>query len=239
MLTVLINVSIIWLCSLLFYELLLKKQTFHRLNRFYLLFTLIAGILLPLLPWGKSVQATILDKDAAMIAVAPATTTAGSAVTIPVAALQEHFMSISCWQFLYITGLAAALLYQLRELWQLRQMYRHSVIQRQEQWIIATTGRPHSPLSFLRIIFISGRDQYTEREWQMLLQHEQQHYHSRHILDLLLMQLVAVLLWFHPLVYIYRYKLRLLHEYEVDSLQQGDVQSYGRFLLEQATLKPG
>jgi hypothetical protein len=115
-------------------------------------------------------------------------------------------------------------------------LYQRATVSRSGKWRIAETGVSHSPFSFLHVIFVCSREQYTERQWAMLLQHEQQHYRHRHILDLVLMQVAQILLWFHPLVYIYRQKLRLLHEYEVDSTQPEDLDTYGRFLLEQAAL---
>jgi hypothetical protein len=142
------------------------------------------------------------------------------------------------WLIGYLAGVTVTVLYLLRDLWRLWSLYRRARVCRDGRWVIAETGVAHGPFSFGHIIFVCSREQYTTTQWQMVLQHEQQHHRSRHILDLVLMQLALILLWFHPLVYSYRYKLRLLHEYEADSLQQENIQTYGRFLLEQACLKP-
>jgi hypothetical protein len=234
MLQILINTSIIWLCSLLVYELLLKKETFHRLNRYYLLFTFIAGMGLPLLPWGQQAQiSSYQTSQSAPVAagnVVPATVT-------PVIAEAQPQKQVPWLPVLYGVGIGVSILFLLRDLLRLRAWYRRAVLTRSGPWTIAETGVSHGPFSFGKIIFVCSREQYTDQQWAMLLQHEQQHYRYRHILDLALMQVALTLLWFHPLVYIYRQKLRLLHEYEVDSTQPGDLQTYGRFLLEQAALR--
>lgn len=236
MTTMLLNATITWLCSLAVYELLLKKETFHRLNRFYLLLTFMAGIVLSLLPWGQSVYITTLKTDGTVAQPFVQTATQMIAATTAETGIQNT--GISWWPIIYSTGVAISVLYLLRDLLRLRVLYRGATLQKEGRWLIAETGKGHSPFSFLHIIFVSSRDQYTEQQWQMVVQHEQQHFHSRHILDLALMQIAVILLWFHPLAYIYRYKLRLLHEYEVDSLQEHDIQTYGMFLLEQAALTP-
>lgn len=237
MTTLLINASIIWICSLLVYELLLKRETFHRLNRLYLLLTFAAGITLPLLPWGPDIRVTQIKTTMTgvpLVSANPVPQTVETADKAP--ALPEQWPA--WWQNLYFAGVAISILFLLRELWRLWSLYRKAAVTRAGRWLIAETGVPHNPFSFLHILFVCSREQYTEQQWQMLVRHEQEHYHQRHILDLILMQLAQLLLWFHPLVYIYRHKLCLLHEYEVDSLQEEDVQIYGHFLLEQAALKP-
>lgn len=235
MLTILINASIIWLCSLLVYELLLQKETFHQLNRFYMLLTFIAGVVLPLLPWEQSVIITTIKSDVNVLPhIVSNPTPAVAAITSLNVETQNN--TVNWWLLLYIVGVVAGILYVLHDMWRLWFVYRRSTIRREGRWIIAETGKPHGPFSILHIIFISSREQYTDKQWQMVLQHEQQHQRSGHILDLVLLQVAVILLWFHPLVYIYRYKLRMLHEYEVDSRQKEDPHIYGRFLLEQAVL---
>src|SRR6202008_2330242 len=43
-----INTSAIWLISLVLFDMLLKRENYHGYNRFYLMFTFLLGIALPL-----------------------------------------------------------------------------------------------------------------------------------------------------------------------------------------------
>ena len=234
MLTVLINITIVWLCSLLVYELLLKRETIHRLNRYYLLFAFTAGIFLPMLPWGQKIQ--VINVRQAL----PHTsdTLPGSVSMTPDSPVAMAGHTINWWLLIYLTGVLISALYLAAGFLRLWSLYRGARKHKTDGWVIAETGMSQTPFSFLHIIFVSSREDYNDEQWRMILVHEQQHFRCRHLLDLSLMQLAAIVFWFHPLVYVYRYKLRLLHEYEADSKQQDDIQTYGRFLLEQAVLKP-
>jgi len=57
----LIEVSICWLVFYLLYLLLLSKETFFRVNRTYLLSTLLAGLIIPLL--HLSFPSTVMQQD--------------------------------------------------------------------------------------------------------------------------------------------------------------------------------
>lgn len=237
MLQALINATLIWLSSLLVYELLLKKTTFHRLNRGYMLLTFLAGIVLPLLPWQAPVEINTLSQAGAQ-ALSDGTKAAATSGTANATIPPPTGFSPDWLQILYLTGAAITVLFLLRDLWRIRRLYRHAEITREGRWIIAETGAAHSPFSFLNIIFVSERAEYSGHQWRMLTSHEKQHFRNGHLLDLLLLHAALILLWFHPLVYFYRARLRLIHEYEVDAMQESDTLSYGRFLLEQAACKP-
>lgn len=234
MIRILTNLSLVWMLSLLVYELVLRRLTFHRPNRFYLLATLVAGIVLPLLPWGNSVQVTVIS-DTSNIQPAGAQAVALLPFQKPL-----HFMgnasyyNINWVLIAYLAGVTVAVCLLLRDVLKILRLYRRAKISREGRWLIAETGAAHGPFSFLRIIFLSSKDDYTEEQWQMVTVHERQHYLSAHFLDLALMQAAVIAFWFHPLVYIYRYRIRLLHEFEVDSRRDCDAITYGNFLIEHA-----
>ena len=54
MILYLLNATLVWICSLLFFDLFLKKETFHRANRLYLIATLLIGLLLPLFSFEEA-----------------------------------------------------------------------------------------------------------------------------------------------------------------------------------------
>ncbi len=235
MLPALFNATVIWLCSLLLYELLLKRETFHRLNRFYLLFTFVIGITFPLLPWGGAVHLTIGEAPFQQFPAIEGH--AGAALPGGVPFQSEGVLQSPDWIFLfYLAGVIGSSLFLFLDCYKLWRLARQSAICRQGHWKIAETGLPHGPFSFGNILFVGRQSAYTPQQWQMVLAHEGAHFHHRHLFDLTLLQAAQIFLWFHPLVYLYRHRLRLLHEYEADRLQEGDTGDYGRFLLQQATV---
>jgi hypothetical protein len=96
----------------------------------------------------------------------------------------------------------------------------------------------HAPFSFMGWVFISNPEDYSEQELNYILKHEDAHNRRKHWLDMILMQLVFIVFWFHPLVWRYRYLLKLTHEYEADHIAaESDTYTYGHFLLRQTLLK--
>jgi hypothetical protein len=224
----------IWLLSLLIYELWLRRLTFHRLNRIYMIVMLMAGIALPLLPWKAPVAVTVLrdtgysfQTRAVVAAPAPVQDRLGF---IDKAALP----AANGLLLLYLSGVLIAAGFLLRDLVRVWQLYRRAKISREGTWTLAETGGTHGPCSFLRILFVADKEHYTPQQWQMIFDHERQHFRYGHFLDLALLQMLKIVCWFHPLIYIYHYRLRLLHEYEVDSRRNCDVLTYGDFLIRHA-----
>ncbi|MBK8143696.1 MAG: hypothetical protein IPK62_01225 [Bacteroidetes bacterium] len=67
--------------------------------------------------------------------------------------------------------------------------------------------------------------------------HEKEHYRQLHLIDNLFLILLRIVFWFHPLVYIFFNKLRIVHEYQADRAAATDTAHYGLFLLEQNLLQ--
>ncbi|XZF13615.1 M56 family metallopeptidase [Chitinophagaceae bacterium MMS25-I14] len=236
MLQYLLNATAIWTLSLLCFELFLKKETYHGLNRLYLLTTLLLGLLIPLWTWPSSSrtltavanQSLYYRASHARQAIVQAVSTTGGNSSVS-------------WQMIlltaYIGGAAISIVFVIKELTQLFRYYRRGIKQYDANWLIIETGRQHSPFSLLHMIFISDRKTYSSDQWQIVLQHEQQHSRLGHFADMLLLQLLQIAFWFHPLVYIYRRKLLLVHEYQADAASVADLKQYGQFLLEQTMLR--
>jgi len=68
--------------------------------------------------------------------------------------------------------------------------------------------------SFFRDIFL-GED-LSEEQQQSILLHEKVHVAEKHSWDLLLFELLRVLLWFNPLVYVFQKRMTTLQEYIAD-----------------------
>ncbi len=69
-----------------------------------------------------------------------------------------------------------------------------------------------------------------------MITHELEHVKSHHSLDVLYMEIVNVLFWFNPLIYLYKSAIKQTHEYLADAavLYQTDKKMYGHILLRQS-----
>ena len=73
------------------------------------------------------------------------------------------------------------------------------------------------------------------KETQQVMLHEEAHIRQGHSYDTLLMNVLKVIAWFHPLVYLYDRALTQTHEYAADAavLQQTTGANYARLLSKQ------
>lgn len=238
MLHYLLYTSIAWLCCLLLFEGLLRRETFHQYNRIFLLAALVFGLVLPVINWGflqplrphvfadPVVQQTGRIAALAGLSAPPAQDGAGPHLTLPAA------ISIT-----YITGVLIALGIVLVSAGKLTKLYRNGKRYTEAGMVVVETGVAQGPFSFFGWLFVPGRKHYADDEWQHLLRHEQEHSRRLHSVDNIFLLLLKCVFWFHPLPYLYHKRIRLVHEFQADEAAANDITRYGRFLLEQSFLQ--
>lgn len=234
MIQYLLNMAAIWLLSLLAFDFFLRRESFHSYNRLYLITTLLLGLLLPL--WS------LQDADIVYI------TRTGEPLiekvsTVKQAIVQSNVVNTpadysAAVVYVYIIGVFIGVLALLKEVITIIHLYKKGDKTKDGVWTIIETGKPHSPFSAFRYVFISNKEDYSHDELRMILSHEEQHGHALHFIDLSLFQLIKILYWFNPLVYIYYNRLLVVHEYQADKAVDKMPAEYGRFLIEQALLSP-
>ena len=96
--------------------------------------------------------------------------------------------------------------------------------------------------SFGRYVFLSPlHDALSTAERHQLLQHEQVHVQQRHTLDLLLVEALGVVFWFHGVVPYFGWQLKAVHEYLADAAvarTQASPVHYGELLIKLAVQQP-
>lgn len=92
-----------------------------------------------------------------------------------------------------------------------------------------------TPFSFGKYIFMHPSDYgETNEKTKMILEHELVHIREKHHLDLILMELMTIICWFNPIVYLVKKAMVLNHEYLADQKVQHATQeiAYKKLLLE-------
>lgn len=234
MLQYLLNMTAIWLLSLLVFDLFLRKESFHSYNRLYLIVTLLTGMLLPL--WSLQESDIVYITKATEPAIENVSAIKKAIVHSTAAETTTDYGMLLFYA--YATGVVVGLLLLLKEVLTIARLYRKGDKTKDGVWTIIETGKSHSPFSAFRYVFISSKQNYTNDELRMILSHEEQHGHALHFIDLTLFQLVRTLCWFNPLAYIYHNRLLIVHEYQADAAVDKAPSEYGRFLIEQALLSP-
>lgn len=233
MVNYLLNATIIWLLGLLVFDLVLRRQPRHKANRAWLLGALLLGVALPALPWQPSLSDdSVISRPLYTLTRARETIETG----ITPGNAEKEFDWLLLLEGVYLAGAFFSIARLFREVVVLARYYRNGKKQSNEGWIIVETGKEHGPFSLFGRIFISSKDHYDDAGWEMIVQHERAHGKLRHSADMLLLQVLQIVFWFHPLVYLYRRRLLMVHEYQADAAVITSRKAYGSFLLEQAML---
>lgn len=217
------------------YWLLLRHHTFLRLNRVYLLGTLLASFLLPLVQIpGLSLGWLWADETPVT-----ATVTAEGGYVVSATELPVSTPMLPDWpELLYWAALAGAIVLLLRAGWRVGR-----VLWRIHQW--PTAPQPDHTLvyppdsqtptfSFFRYLVLNPADTQSET----VRQHELGHIRQWHSADVLLIELVQALCWPNPALWGYGRALRETHEFLADrfATEQASTQrdDYARFLVSYA-----
>jgi len=236
----LLKLTVIWTLLLILFEVFYKGSNRFTLNRFFLILSVIAGILLPLISLPSSASVAVYNTRALYAPVLNSVPAAAISATTSVATsgiVTTGLDILSVMLVIYLVGVAFLCLRALRELVSMLRLIQRASFQTIDGHKVIITGKVHAPYSFFSLIFIGHTNTYKTSELDFILLHEAAHSNKKHWADLLLMQLFCIAFWFHPLIWRYRYLLQLQHEYEADQIAaQLDAYAYGHFLLQQTML---
>lgn len=219
MIPYILKASLILSFCYLFYQLMLKNETFFRLHRWYFLGCILSAFIVPLLPvpeiFSGQENWSVMDKVHEVYAEAspaPAPVTAepesfngappaasGTAEAAKTLNIYQVAM-IAYWFGLVIFG--SILLAQIVSVVYSIVKNRKSIIKDGSVYIVET-GQDKSPYSFLNFIFINP-EKYEWDAYNQIIEHEKVHANQRHTLDIFLAELTLVLQWFNPFAWIYR-----------------------------------
>ncbi|MBT3243385.1 MAG: peptidoglycan DD-metalloendopeptidase family protein [Bacteroidetes bacterium] len=234
----LVQVSILTIVFITLYLLVFRKQTQFRINRAYLLSGLLLSWIIPLINIPLSISPglplpqlpTIIPDEILMNELIPETAAQSAQ---PIEALTSTATSTKSfpWWSLYWAGAAFIL---LKSLWVLGQIvllrFRNSSCRMASRRIISGADLP--AFSFFRWIFMNDK-QINSSDKNLILAHEMAHSRQGHSLDLILIEIIQVFLWFNPFLILYKNALKECHEYLADKavLNTGiDLQRYARSL---------
>ncbi|THD69045.1 TonB family protein [Robertkochia marina] len=206
-------------CQLLFllvYDLFLKKETFFNWNRLYLLVTPLISMVVPFIQLEalKTTAPEPLTKALPVMFLEPATLAATAAAS------QHPGWNLNAWEWLAISGSAIALLLFLYKLGMLFRLRLHATVRRFREYLQVEVPEGEVAFSFFRQIFLGKK--VLERKHDHIIEHELVHIRENHSWDLLYFEILRILFWFNPLVYIFQARMTELHEYIADAKMAGN-----------------
>jgi hypothetical protein len=234
MLTYFLQVNVCWLLFYGIYYALLSKETFFRLNRIYLIISLLCGLMIPVIvpkvdmPMVQPLVEVVQPITASVVQMQE---------FVAVQTLETETRTwdiLSFFMKLYSLGVAFFLLKFCWGLVTILKLYRNGQKERNDDFSLIHTERVKTPFSFFNWIFVNQKT-IENTDYQQIILHESAHVRQRHSLDIVGLEILRGLFWLSPLVHLYARSLRNVHEYLADAavLQNTEKKQYGRLLISQ------
>jgi beta-lactamase regulating signal transducer with metallopeptidase domain len=192
----------------LLYKVFLKKETYYRLNRAYLLFALSFSMLAPLLNISISAGAST---QLMAYRIEPVIVNSLSKVN-PDLSRWDSWQYITLVYWMVVAILFIRLLFNLSRI---LKIYRMGNVLYEKPFRLILHPLNYPPFSFFWNIFIS-RKHYSGSMMQEIIEHEKAHVRQLHSVDILLAELLIIFQWFNPLVWIYKKTVTENHEFLAD-----------------------
>ncbi|WP_291870754.1 M56 family metallopeptidase [Maribacter sp.] len=199
------------LLFLVVYDLFLKNETFFQKNRVYLIGSYVLSIILP----GIKIAAfrTSLPDD--FIAYPEYLWNMDGEGVQVLESTNSGLFSIS-WEYGVLSGgmFFASLLFAYK-LYQIRRLKVEGEVHYFKTFTQVLIQKSSVAFSFFKTVFLG--DQIKERDYENILKHELVHINQRHSYDLLFFEVMRIVCWFNPMVYLYQKRVAELHEFIADA----------------------
>jgi len=197
------------------YWFFLRRDTFFQINRCYMLAMVIISLLFPVMPitWSP------VDRSAPVAVLLDTVIIRPEMVEIT---LQEHMRWIEIAMVVYFSGVLIFLLRFGLQLIQLYLITRRFGIREHHGQHMVMVDRGYAPFSFFNLVFIN-ESMVPPGTLGAILEHERVHIRQYHSFDLILIELVTILQWFNPVIWLASREMKSIHEYLADEgvLQNG------------------
>ncbi|SRX73384.1 M56 family metallopeptidase [Aequorivita antarctica] len=190
------------------YDLFLKKETFFGLNRIYLFLTPILGLVLPFVSIDfiqqNIPQEFIFQLPAVVIGGnTPETITSGTSFWLP-GLLDFWFIGI---------GLSAVFFFW--KFYKIAKLYFSGTTEYFNGFKLKILQKTDTAFSFFNIIFLG--ENISEESKASIIAHEKIHIEQKHSLDLLFFEMLRIVFWFNPMVFLFQNRMTTLHEFIADA----------------------
>jgi hypothetical protein len=210
----------------LFYWFLLRNETYYSWNRLFLLCSLILSFLFPMFSFSiQHISPEIFAKVVDPVIINGYLTSGKSS---------GIFDSISILSVIYISGAVFFCLRLLLSLAKIHFLYWRYPKCKYHGFTTVILDNDQSPFTFFNVLFISRID-YKGGKIDEMIVHEKAHKEQYHSFDILLLEVMTIIQWFNPFIWLFGLALKSEHEFIADNkvLQEGfDKVKYQKLLFE-------
>ncbi len=197
------------------YVLFLRRETFFRTNRMFLLLSVLFSILLPFLRFKILNPQPVLLSE---ITVTPyrnlleSITVYGHGISGDIENVVVTTQSILYFYFAGVLLFISLFLFRLLQI--IIKVIRNRVVE-QEGFKLVILNKDIAPFSFLNYVFI-GEYSLQNAGYNRMLIHELEHVKQGHSFDVIILELLTAFQWFNPFMWLLRRAIRENHEYLAD-----------------------
>jgi hypothetical protein len=214
-----ISLSVLYLV----YWLFLRKVTLFRVIRFYLVFSLILSVILPFIRIRYEVEVPLNGLMGAKNGVWGQTGIMGA---LDGATLTGIIGIV--FGSIYLMGASFFLARLICQVIILLTSIRKNGFYVKEQVKIVENSKYKVPFSFFHFVFINPQYISTD-ELDNIIAHEKVHIRENHSFDLLLLELLSIVFWFNPFVWLIDRSIKQNHEHLADEGVIAQGYSIGRY----------
>ena len=211
-----------------FYRLLLHKETFYSLNRYYLIMTSIIAFIIPLLQVGylnnllNNQQNDNASAALFTIKLSGADTKSG---------LDWLFTDNNLLIVGYLVMVTLFIIRLVINIYRIISLSFKGSKKRMGNIIYVELPNSSTAFSFFNLLFINP----SIDKKNAILKHEMVHIQQKHSLDIVFFEIIQILAWFNPITYFIKKDIKLLHEYIADGITTDtEIQKheYAMFLIQ-------
>ena len=221
---------------LIIYDVFLRKETFFNWNRAYLLVTAVLSVLIPFIK--IDLLKTIIPEEFAIRL--PEVIIGSMTETSPINSDMANLTGItvepepiSLWNIILFSGMCIASLILVFKIYKLILLASRHPKQWTNNLLIIELMNSNAAFSFFHYVFLGEKINTKDRP--SILEHEMVHVNQKHTFDLLFFEVLRIVFWFNPLVYMYQNRISTLHEYIADAKavkQQTKAEYYNNLLAQ-------
>ena len=218
---------------LLVFDVFLRKETFFNWNRLYLIATAIISIVLPFIKVESFKNVLPEQYIIRLPEVFIGDNVPKNSPQITFETITVKAQPLFSWELLLYVGMFLAALLFVFKVAKIGWLLYKTPKNKLDRFLIVKLINSSTAFSFFNYIFLGER--LSEHERESILQHEMVHVKQKHTLDLLFFEVLRIVFWFNPLVYMYQNRLMTVHEFIADekAVITQDKTNYYQSLLSQ------
>lgn len=231
-----LKVSAFYAAAYFFYWLVLSRLTSYKSNRFYLLFTSLFAFITPLLQLDLFLSPQTIN-NSAFINYIPAINITGTEYVPAESSISFSTIFLS----VFIMGSIICLLHFIIQLLSFKKVTANAkLVSTVFNINIYHLDIDIMPFSFGNAVYVN-QTKHSSAELDDIIKHESVHIHQQHTTDVILAEIICILNWYNPFVWLMKNAIKQNLEYLADDtvLKYGaDKKSYQYLLLKVTGYSP-